>query len=82
VLHLPQEGTHRYRLPRQKDQEERKNEETPAGKVRPESAACGKLHDEFSSPKATQEETKTEEIRSPLPQTTLRPIFRSKDLSD
>jgi hypothetical protein len=55
VLHLPQEGTHRYRLPRQKEQEERKNEETPAGKVRHESAARGKLQDEVSSPTTTQE---------------------------
>jgi hypothetical protein len=82
VLHLPQEGTHRYRLPRQKEQEERKNEETPAGKVRPESAARGKLQDEVSSSTATHDETKTKEVRDPLPQTTLRPVFRSKDFSD
>jgi hypothetical protein len=82
VLHLPQEGTHRYRLPRQKEQEERKNEETPAGKVRLESEARGKLQDEVSSPTTTQEETKTNKVRNPLPQTTLRPIFRSKDSSD
>jgi hypothetical protein len=50
--------------------------------VRPESAARGKLHDEVSSPTTTQEETKTEEVRNPLPQTTLRPVFRSKDFSD
>jgi hypothetical protein len=82
VLHLPQEGTHRYRLPRHKEQEERQNEETPAGKVRHESAARGKLQDEVSSPTPTQEETKTEEVRNPLPQTTLRQVFRSKDFSD
>jgi hypothetical protein len=69
-------------LPRHKEQEERHNEKTPAGKVRPESAACGKLHDEVSSPIATQEETKIEEVRNPLPQTTLRPVFRSKDFTD
>jgi hypothetical protein len=56
-------------------------EETPAGKVRPESAARGKQHDEVSSATTTQKETKTEEVRNPLPQTTLRPIFRSKDFS-
>jgi hypothetical protein len=82
VFHLPQEGTHRYRLPIRKEQEGRHNEESPAGKVRPESAACGKLHDEVSSPTATHDETKTEEVRYPLPQTTLRPFFRSKDFSD
>jgi hypothetical protein len=82
VLQLPQEGTHRYRLPRQKEQEERQNEETPAGKVRHELEARGKLHDEVSSPTTTQEETKAEEVRNPLPQTTLRPVFRSKDFSD
>jgi hypothetical protein len=67
---------------RLKEQKERKNEETPAGKVRHESAARGKLHDEVSSPTATQDETKTKEVRNPLPQTTLRPSFRSKDFSD
>jgi hypothetical protein len=82
VLHLPQEGTPRYRLPREKEQEERRNEEIPAGKVRPESAARGKLHDEVSSPTATQEDIKTKYVRNPLPQTTLRPVFRSKDFSD
>jgi hypothetical protein len=81
VLHLPQEGTHRYRLPKYKEQEERQNEETPAGKVRPESAARGKLHDEVSSPTTTWYETKTEKVRTPLPQTTLRLVFRSKDFS-
>jgi hypothetical protein len=50
VLYLLQEGTHRYRLPRQKKQEERQNDKTPAGKVRPKSAARGKLQDEVSSP--------------------------------
>jgi hypothetical protein len=50
--------------------------------VRPESAARGKLHDAVSSPTTTMEETKTEEVRNPLPQTTLRPVFRSKDFSD
>ena len=50
--------------------------------MRPESAARGKLQDEVSSPTATQEETRTEEVRDPLPQTTLRPVFRSKDFSD
>jgi hypothetical protein len=82
VLHLIQEGAHRYRLPRHKEQEERHNEETPAGKVRHESAARGKLQDEVSSPTATQDETKTKKVRNPLPQTTLRPVFRSKDFSD
>jgi hypothetical protein len=82
VLHLPQEGTHRYRLYRQKEQKERHNEDTPAEKVRPKSKACGKLHNEVSSSTATQEKTKTEEVRNPLPQTTWRPVFRSKDFSD
>jgi hypothetical protein len=82
LLHLPQEGTHRYRLPRHKEQEERQNEETPAGKERHESAARGKLHDAFSSPTGTVDETKTDEVRNPLPQTTLRSVFRSKDFSD
>jgi G3E family GTPase len=82
VLHLPQEGTHRYRLLKHKEQEERQNEETPAGKVRHESAARGKLHGEVSSPATTQDETKTEEARNPLPQTTLRPVFRSKGFND
>jgi hypothetical protein len=50
--------------------------------VRHESAARGKLQGEFSSPTTTQDETKTKEVRNPLPQTTLRPIFRSKDFSD
>jgi hypothetical protein len=40
------------------------------------------LQDEVSSPTATPEETKTEEARNPLPQTTLRQVFRSKDFSD
>jgi hypothetical protein len=53
VLHWPQEGTHRYRLPRHKEQEERQNEDTQAGKVKLESAARGKLQDEVSSPIAT-----------------------------
>jgi hypothetical protein len=82
VLHLPQEGTHRYQLPRHKEQEERKNEETLAGKVRHDLAACGKLHDKVSSPTTTQDETKREQVRNPLSQTTLRPFLRSKDLSD
>jgi hypothetical protein len=50
--------------------------------VRPESAARGKLQDEVSSSTTTQEKTKTEEVRNPLPQTTLRPVLRSKDFSD
>jgi hypothetical protein len=50
--------------------------------VRPESAARGKLQDEVSFPTTTKDETKTEEVRDPLPQTTLRPFFRSKDFSD
>jgi hypothetical protein len=65
-----------------KEPKERQNEDTPAGKVRPESAACGKLQGEVSSPTTTQDEIKTKEVRSPLPQTTLRPFFRSKDFSD
>jgi hypothetical protein len=69
-------------LPRQKEQEKRKNEEIPAGKVRPESAARGKLQYEVSSPIATHEETTTKEVRTPLPQTTLRLVFTSKDFSD
>jgi hypothetical protein len=67
---------------RDKEQEERQNEEIPAGKVRHESVARGKLQDEVSSPTATHEETKTKEVRNPLPQTTLGPFFRSKDFSD
>jgi hypothetical protein len=51
-------------------------------KVRHESAARGKLQDEVSSPTTTLEETKTEEVRNPLPQTTLRLVLRSKDFSD
>jgi hypothetical protein len=82
VLHLPQEVTHCYRLPGQKEQEERQNEETPAGKVRHESAASNKLHGEVSSPTTAKSVTKRKEVRNPLPQTTLRPIFRSKDFSD
>jgi hypothetical protein len=50
-------------------------------KVRHESAGRGKLHDEVSAPTTTQDETKTDELRNPLPQTTLRPIFMSKDFS-
>jgi hypothetical protein len=61
---LPQ-GAHRYRLPKQKKQEERHEEETPTGKVRPLSAARGKLQGEVSSPTTTQDETKTEEVRNP-----------------
>jgi hypothetical protein len=82
VFHLPQEGTHRYQLPICKEQEEQQNEETPAGQVRPESAARGKLQSEVSSPTTTHDETKREEVRNPLPQTTLRPFFRSKDFSE
>jgi hypothetical protein len=44
---------HTSRLPRQKEQEERQNEETPGEKVRLESADRGKLHDEVSSPAST-----------------------------
>jgi hypothetical protein len=51
--------------------------------VRIESAARGKLRYEVLSPTAaTHDETKTEEVRNSLPQTTLRPVFRSKDYSD
>jgi hypothetical protein len=50
--------------------------------VRHDSAARGKLQDEVSSPTTTRDETKTEEVRNPLPQTTLRPVSRSKDFSD
>jgi hypothetical protein len=82
VLHLPQEGTHRYRLPTHEELEERQNEEPPAGKVRLESAARGKVHGDVSSPTTIQDETKTKEVRHPLPQTTLRQVFRSKDYSD
>jgi hypothetical protein len=50
--------------------------------MRNESAARGKLQSEVSSPTATHDETKTEEVRNSLPQTTLMPIFRRKDLSE
>jgi hypothetical protein len=50
--------------------------------LRHEPAACGKLQDEVSSPTTTQDETKTEKVRNPLPQTTLRLVLRSKDFSD
>jgi hypothetical protein len=50
--------------------------------VRHESAARGKLHDEVSSPTTTQDETKTEEVRNPSTQTTLRQVFRSKVFID
>jgi hypothetical protein len=50
--------------------------------VRHESATRGKLHGGVSSPTPTQDETKREEVRNPLPQTTLRQVFRSKDFSD
>jgi hypothetical protein len=79
---LLQEGTHRYRLSRQKEQEKRHNEETPAGKVRHDSAARGKLQDEVSSPTTIGDEAKPVEVRNPLPQTTLKPVFKSKDFSD
>ena len=71
-----------YQTTTKKEQEERKNEETPAGKVRTELAARGKLQDEVPSPTTTQEETKTEEVRYLLPQMTLRLVFRSKDFND
>jgi hypothetical protein len=82
VLHLSHKGTHRYRLPRQEEQEKRQYEETPAGKVRHELAARGKLQDEVLSPTTTHDEAKIGELRNPLPQTTLRAVFRSKDFSD
>jgi hypothetical protein len=82
LFHLPQEGTHRYRLPKPEEQEERQNEEIPVVKVRHESATRGKLQGEVSSPTTTHDETKTEEVQNPSPQTTLRPFFRSKDYSD
>jgi hypothetical protein len=81
-LHLPNEGTHRYRLPIHEEQDERHNEVTPAGKARPELVARGKLHGEVSSSETTHNETKTEEVRNPLPQTSLRPVFWSKNFSD
>jgi hypothetical protein len=64
-------------VPKQEEQEERRNAKTPAEKERHESAARGKLHGEVSSPTATQDETKTKEVRNPL-----RPTYRSKDFSD
>jgi hypothetical protein len=69
-------------MSKQKEQEERHNEETPAGKVKHESAARGKLEDEVSSPTTTHDEIKAEEVRDPLPQTTLQLVLRSKDFSD
>jgi hypothetical protein len=68
VLHLPQEGTHRYRLLRHKEHRERRNEEIPAGKVRHESATRGKVQGEviISSHAATQDETKTRRRTKPV----------------
>jgi hypothetical protein len=69
-------------MPIHEEQEDQHHEKTQAGKVRPKSATLGKLHGEVSSPTSAMDENKTKEVRDPLPQTTLRPFFRSKDFSD